>query len=274
MMSSISLPRLRSLVWKEFLELRRNPGVFLPTLIMAGVALVVPFLVAIGIPSMTGDRLSDDDDLRRAMEAAVEEMGTRGALSLEGGVQLFLFQQFLLLFILVPVAGAMSIAAHSVIGEKQARTLEPLLATPVSTLELLLSKVVSAALPPFLLELVAVVVYVAGVAALGADGVAAALLSTRTLLLVLLLGPLAMLVALQLAVLVSSRVNDPRSAQQIGVIVILPVLGVLVAQFAGVLWLGSAALLLGALGLLVLWMGLVALSVRLFERETILTRWR
>ena len=35
----------------------------------------------------------------------------------------------------------MSVAAHSVIGEKQARTLEPLLATPLKTSELLAAKV-------------------------------------------------------------------------------------------------------------------------------------
>ena len=45
------------------------------------------------------------------------------------------------------------------------------------------------------------------------------------------LGPLAALAALQLAVCVSSRVNDARSAQQIGALIILPISGLLIAQF-------------------------------------------
>ena len=52
-----------------------------------------------------------------------------------------------MLLVLTPVAGAMSVAAYSVIGEKQARTLEPLLATPITTFELLAAKVLGAFLP-------------------------------------------------------------------------------------------------------------------------------
>ena len=45
-----------------------------------------------------------------------------------------------------------------------------------------------------------------------------------------LLGPLASLTALQLAVCVSSRVNDARSAQQLAALVVLPITGLLIAQ--------------------------------------------
>ena len=59
-------------------------------------------------------------------------------------MQLFLFQQFLMLFLLTPITGAMALAAHAIVGEKQARTLEPLLATPITTFELLAAKVLGA----------------------------------------------------------------------------------------------------------------------------------
>ena len=41
----------------------------------------------------------------------------------------------------------LSAAAHAVVGEKQARTLEPLLATPITTVELLVAKVLGALVP-------------------------------------------------------------------------------------------------------------------------------
>ena len=50
---------------------------------------------------------------------------------------------------------------------------------------------------------------------------------------VFVLGPLAALASLQMAVCVSSRVNDARTAQQIGVFVILPVAGLLIGQLFG-----------------------------------------
>ena len=99
--------------------------------------------------------------------------------------------------------------------------------------------------------------------------------SARTaLLLVVLVGPAAALVSLQSAILISSRVNDARTAQQFGVLIIIPLAGVLVAQFTGSFWLSATALALLGLGLLGVWVLLTLLSVVVFERETILTRWR
>jgi ABC-2 type transport system permease protein len=91
---------------------------------------------------------------------------------------------------------------------------------------------------------------------------------------VFVLAPLASLLALQLAVCVSSRVNDSRSAQQIGALVILPISGLMIAQLFGTLQLtlpitAAIALLLLAVNAGILWLATV-----LFDREAILTRWR
>ena len=53
----------------------------------------------------------------------------------------FAVQQFLVFFLLMPAYIPLSIATFSIIGEKQARTLEPVLATPIRTVELLAGKV-------------------------------------------------------------------------------------------------------------------------------------
>jgi ABC-2 type transport system permease protein len=81
-------------------------------------------------------------------------------------------------------------------------------------------------------------------------------------------------VALQSAVIVSSRVNDPRTAQQFGVLIILPLTGLLVAQFTGAVWLSAQTLALAGVALFGLWAVLAAVSVALFDREAILTKWR
>ena len=99
------------------------------------------------------------------------------------------------------------------------------------------------------------------------------MLTVRTLLLTVDIAPLAALVSLQFAVIVSSRVNDPRTAQQFGVLIILPLTAVLVAQFSGSLSLTNGAIVLVGLVLLSAWILLLAISVVLFQRETILTRW-
>jgi ABC-2 type transport system permease protein len=168
----------------------------------------------------------------------------------------------------------MAVAAYSVIGEKQARTLEPLLATPLTTLELLLAKVLAAFIPTLVLALGCFTIYVAAIAAFARPGVFMALLTGRSLAAMFVLGPLAALAALQLAVCVSSRVNDPRSAQQLGALVILPMAGLFVAQISGTFLLTGPLLALVALVLVVINVALMRLAIALFDRESILTRWK
>lgn len=168
----------------------------------------------------------------------------------------------------------MSSAAYSVIGEKQARTLEPLLATPITTFELLAAKVLGSFLPALTLSIGCFAFYVLAIALFARPGVALSLLAPQPLGVVFLLGPLAALTALQLAVCVSSRVNDSRSAQQVGALVVLPIAGLLVAQVTGSVALTMRAVLLIAVALAAVNAVLVRIGIALFDRESILTRWR
>jgi ABC-2 type transport system permease protein len=262
--------RVAALVGKEWLDVRRNPGVLVPVAIVSLIALALPFIIAIGIPAWTGDPLGEDADLLRASQRAA------GALPVSGGarVQFFLFQQFFLLFLLTPITGAMALAAHSIVGEKQARTLEPLLATPLTTGELMVAKVVAALWPSLAISLVSTAVYIAGIAWLADPGVATAMLNLRTALLVAIVTPAAALVGLQATLIISSRVNDARTAQQAGALLVVPLTIMLVAPFAGATWLTTRLLGLAGIGLFGFWLVLLACSVLLFRRETILTRWR
>jgi ABC-2 type transport system permease protein len=251
------------------LDLARNRGALLPVAIVAVIALLLPFAVVVGIPAMTHQSLSDDGDLARLSAFA----GASADLMPEGRVQWFLFQQFLLLFLLTPTTGAMALAAHAVVGEKQARTLEPLLATPVTTAELLVAKVLGALLPTLAVSLLGVAAYFGMIGVFGAPGVVRAMVNGRTLLLVAWVSPATALVSLQLALLISSRVNDPRTAQQFAVLIVLPVTAILIAQFTGQLWLSSGAFAVIGVALFAVWLVLLGVSVFAFSRETILTRW-
>ena len=265
--------RIRTLLAKELADLRRNPSVFVPAVVTALASLVLPFFVAIVVPAFTGERLSDSSDFQIAVELYRAQPAMRG-LDPEAAIQAWIFQQFLILLLLTPVAGSMSVAAYSVIGEKQARTLEPLLATPIRTFELLAAKVLGSLIPAMALTIGCFGLYVAAAFVFARPGAYLALLTAHSLLIVFLLGPLAGLAALQMAVCVSSRVNDARSAQQIGALIILPIAGLLVAQVTGTVVLTAPVLMLVAAGLVVLNALLMWLGIVLFDRESILTRWK
>ena len=262
--------RVRALVRKEFLDLLRNRGALLPVVVVTLMSLAMPLVIVVVVPTMADRPLGQDADLVKVSAVA----GARASLSADGQVQYFLFQQFLLLFLLTPITGAMALAAHSVVGEKQERTLEPLLATPVTTVELLVAKVLGALIPTLAISLAGLAVYFTGIAAVSAPGVVRAMASARTALLVGVVGPAAALVSLQTAIVISSRVNDARTAQQFGVLIIIPLTALMVAQFTGWVWLSATMLALVGLGLFGIWILLTLVSAALFERESILTRWR
>ena len=100
------------------------------------------------------------------------------------------------------------------------------------------------------------------------------LLSPVWLLAILVAGPLMAILAVNFALIVSSRVSDPRVAEQISAVVIVPLLGLVFGQIAGVIILNVQFMLM-AVGVLVLVdVGLIYLGARLFQRETILTKWK
>ena len=265
--------RMLALLRKELADERQNLALFVPTLIVGFVAVLLPLLVAVIIPYVAGERLSDSSDFEVAVEMYRNQPSTRG-LDPEAAVQAYLFQFFAVMLVLIPVTAAMSIAAHSVVGEKQARSLEPLLVTPITTFELLGAKVLGAFVPSIILTAVYFAIYVLAAALFAHPGVAWVLFGPRTAGTVFILGPLAALAALQMAVCVSSRVNDARTAQQIGVLVILPIAGLLIGQLAGALQLTVTVIAWITLGLLVINVGLMRVAITLFDRETILTRWK
>ncbi len=108
----------------------------------------------------------------------------------------------------------------------------------------------------------------------GGPEVSAKLFDPLWLLAVFLVGPLLAVAAVSVAVMVSSRTNDPRVAEQLSMLVLLPLLGLFFGQMTGYILLNETLILWMALGLVVIDAGLLYFATQLFQRETILTRWK
>ena len=78
---------LRALLANELLDLRRTPSTLLPVLLVTVLSLVLPFVVIVVIPVVSGHAIGDDADLARLSRV----VGDRQGLSMSGRVQLFLF---------------------------------------------------------------------------------------------------------------------------------------------------------------------------------------
>jgi len=181
---------------------------------------------------------------------------------------------FVLMFMILPVAIPVTIAAYSIVGEKTTRSLEPLLATPITTAELLAAKIVAAIVPAVLATWVAFGIFLLGVRLLASPAIFGEFFAAQWLLAILVVAPLLTLLSACVAVIVSSRVSDPRVAEQLSSVVILPLILLVIGQSVGLILINRQIILLMGVVVLVLDAVLLWLAVRLFQRETILTRWK
>ena len=168
------------------------------------------------------------------------------------------------------------IASYTLVGEKMEKSLEPLLATPTTDSEILVGKEIAAFLPPLGGVLGGSVIFMILVdlvtrSSLGYYyfpnwGAAADLL---------LLVPLGALMSIQINVMISSRISDVRTGQQLGVLAILPFAGIYLSGELGIINLGdTSSLLIIAAAVLVADILLFFLTRATFRREEILTRWK
>jgi ABC-2 type transport system permease protein len=185
-----------------------------------------------------------------------------------------LIDAFSFWFVIAAASLPTVIAAYSIVGEKVEKSLEPLLATPTTDSEILFGKSLAAFLPTMAALWSGAVLYMVlmDLASHGALGYYY-YPNSEIAVILLVVAPLACLVAIEASVLISSRVTDVRSAQQYAGVIFLPLIALYVAGEVG-FNLGTANLLIigGIFAVVVL--ALFAASVRSFHREEILTRWR
>jgi len=101
-----------------------------------------------------------------------------------------------------------------------------------------------------------------------------AVTAPRWILAIVFLVPLLTLLSVDLGIFISTRVNDVRAAQQIGGLVVVPIVGLGIAQVTGRVVLDDSAFLQTAIALTLIDAAVFALARLAFQRENILVRWR
>lgn len=260
--------KIKTILKKEWAEVFKNRMVLFTVIFMPLILTAIP----LGILYAVGN----DSGMQEA-GGVPAEMSAYCPPGLSGGecFQVYMVSQFMIMFMIIPMAIPATISAYSIVGEKTTRSLEPLLATPITTAELLVGKSLAALLPAVLATIAAFLIFLIGAFILvPSRQLFNALLDPRWLLAVLLLGPLMALLAVFVSIIVSSRVNDPRVAEQVSMVVILPVLALFFGQLSGLFIINRQLILVVIAIIAVIDLLLVYLAVRMFQRETILTRWK
>ena len=260
--------KIKTIVRKEWAEVFKKRMVLFTVIFLPLFLSVLPLVILYSMGSSGAN--SANTELPAQFQQLCKANLTAGEC-----MQYYIVSEFLIMFMLVPLFVPVNIASYSIVGEKTTRSLEPLLATPITTGELLMGKNLASVIPAIIATWAGFAIFAIGsIIITGGGALASALLDPMWLIAIFLAGPLMAVLSVNFSIMVSSRVNDPRVAEQVSSVIILPLLAVFFGQIAGLFILNSTLILLMCVVLAFLDVLVIYLAVRLFQRETILTRWK
>jgi ABC-2 type transport system permease protein len=265
------MDKIWEIVRKEWSEVFKNRFVLFAVAFMPLLFTIIPLVI---LHSMGGG--AEMNELANGMDAVPNEYASIcGDLTGQDCAQYFILSQFLILFLMMPIIIPVTIASYSIVGEKTTRTLEPVLATPITTIELLMGKALAGVIPAMGVTWLSYIVFIIGTNILAAGPqVTQQLYNPMWLLAIFVVGPLLSIAGVSLAVMISSRVNDPRVAEQLSTLVVLPLIAIFMGQSFGLIQVNQTVIIWFALGLAIIDALLLFFATQLFQRETILTRWK
>lgn len=264
------MKHIRTIINKEWSEVFKNKMVLSLVLMLPILFALLPLAMLLVTSSTTALNISPE-------EAGLPAEFTAVCAGMNAGecTQVYMLNQFMLFFIMMPLIIPTTIAAYSIVGEKTTRSLEPLLATPTTTTELLAGKCFAAAIPAVGATFLSFLIFNIGILILGTSSkVQAYVLSPTWLLGILLLGPILSIISAMFAIFISSRVNDPRVAEQIASVMIVPFMGVFLLSSFGVITLNVRSMGVAIIICAILASVLLYLGTLIFDRENILTKWK
>jgi uncharacterized membrane protein SpoIIM required for sporulation/ABC-type transport system involved in multi-copper enzyme maturation permease subunit len=166
-----------------------------------------------------------------------------------------------------PISFSLVIALETFVGEKERRSLEPLLATPLTDAQLYLGKTLAAMIPPLLAAYLGITVYLAGLYVI--EGWTPPLI---LLVLVVVLTTAKGVVMVSGAVVVSSQTTSVRAANLLASFIIIPMALLVQGEALIMFWANYDVLWWIVLFLLVVDVVLVRMGIRIFNREELLGR--
>ncbi|WP_041701827.1 ABC transporter permease subunit [Gottschalkia acidurici] len=238
-MSSIK----KAIVYKDIKELFSSKQVYIPIII-------VPLFFSLLMPSMLVFGAKYGNSSIDGLDKILNQLPAN--LNLNSNPQKIIYTalNYLLpsLFLIIPVMSSSVIGASSIVGEKERKTLETLLYTPINLKELFLSKVIGILIPSYIITLISSVLF--GII-LNIGGLMyfdkLIFPNMKWIVLLLWLCPSVTILSLIVVVLASAKASTFQESQQVVSLIIIPIILLVVGQSTGLFLLNTFSMfLLGA----------------------------
>lgn len=241
-------------LWKSWVIATKDFSIFWKKKRILYTLIIIPLLLSIGLPLVIRSLTSLDNPTAEIIA---------------------LLNAFSFFYIILAYIQSTTLASYSILGEKIEQSLEPLLATPTTDSELLFGKTIASLLPPIGVIYVGSIIFMVLSDAFTYNTLGYVFFPNLSMAFILLLAvPLSSILSIQLNVIISSRVNDVRTANQLGMLLFIPFMGVYILLVTNVISLNIINLLVISIILLVIDAFLFYISKSTFRRDEILTKWK
>jgi ABC-type Na+ efflux pump permease subunit len=262
---------------KDLKEVQQNKAAWGPAIALPLIfAIIMPILLVVipqFIPAEDVQReLGDINTLLKNMPPTIKVIFD--GLKLEQMFVLYMTGFMLApLFLVMPLMFSSVVGADSFVGERERKTMEALLYTPTTDIDLFLGKVLAALIPAISLSWITDLVYiiVVNVASYGMFNRIWFPLSTWWPMM-FWLTPAFALLGISATVMISSRVKTFMEAYQLTGSLVVLVLGLVVGQVTGVLFLGVGTVLLIGTLIWIVDAVLIYISIRNFKRSMLIAK--
>ncbi len=172
---------------------------------------------------------------------------------------------FLMIVGFFPISVSLVIALDSFVGEKERRSIEPLLNTPLEDWQLYLGKLISSTVPPLLSSYIGMGVYVAGLVMKGIPLPPAGILWQ-----IITLTTVQAFMMVAGAVVVSSHATSVRAANLLASFIVIPSALLIQGESVLMFWGTNASLWWVVFGIFILAVLLIRVGLSHFQREELL----
>jgi ABC-type Na+ efflux pump permease subunit len=246
------------IVGKELLEMRKTRRFLLRFFVAPSFILLYSFSALGNIPHHS------EDDIRALSPASSQDI--------EAVVWFSRSKAFLLL--MLPMLFSASLVMQTMVVEKTAKTLEPLLVTPVKTHDLVLGKILAALVFPLIAGYLYLAIYMSVVCLVDKHSeLLRFMLSPRLLIEAFLVMPVSAFANASLAMIVAVRSNDPKTGGVLASLLTLPGIVLFGTQIALLEYINQYILVFCVGAILVLAGAGVFFATEAFHREKVFERW-
>lgn len=270
----MSKNRIRNVMRKEWKTIFSDVTSTMFLTVLPLLIIAQTFAVIVLIPQFAADKIMETSFFLNSIQHYGEQFPLLMQFSDSDAILFVLLFQTPVYLLLIPVMIMNGLITFSIVEEKTNGTLEPLLSTPVRTGELILGKILAEFIPAMICSYFFLGIFFYAFTFIDKAHILSLLPVNYLLFAFFILVPGFAIFAFLLGIIASSRAKDAKSAQNLSLIIVLPVFAFIALQVSGIFIFSTVNLIIASIIIILIDIFTFRFSIKLFDRENIVVSWK